>query len=251
MTKWQKRILLPLLAAVLLLNGTLFVVANASRLPPSIRAPVWEFTYNNLSLPSRNEPYGVYPNKSFGLTDSIAVVFYDDHEKHVVIIRPGGDDHRHAAMQGIYHLRVNAPNDREAARLLRKFLNEIGFKGSISTALTFAHGSEARPMLGRSPLRSDIFALLSEYRPKDGYPDLAFVSCSVAAGEAGRKYIQQVADCYDLRVSASEKDVDWYVASKWFKSDEGKRNFEFVPGNWWTATPHEKELKRYSEVFPE
>lgn len=251
MSKRQKRILFPLLAVVLLLDGTLFVVANASRLPPSIRRPVWEFTYNNLSISSRNEPYGVYVNKNFGLTDTIAAVFYDNHENQVVAVRPGGDDHRHAAMQGVYHLRVNAPNGREAARLLHEFFKEIGFKGSISTAVTFAHGSQARPMLGRSRLGDDFFALLSEYRPKEGYPDLAFVSCSVAAGEAGRKYIQQVADCYDLRVSASEKDVEWYVISKWIKSDEGKRNFEFTPGNWWTATPHEKELKRYSEVFTE
>jgi hypothetical protein len=36
---------------------------------------VWEFTYNNLSISSRNEPYGVYVNKNFGLTDTIATVY--------------------------------------------------------------------------------------------------------------------------------------------------------------------------------
>nr|MBA3240603.1 hypothetical protein [Acidobacteriota bacterium] len=146
MTPWQKRTLIFIVALTFLVNGTYLAVANASSLPPAVRGSVWRLAYNYLSVaPRSNEAYGVYVNKEFGQTDEIVVAFYDGHENHVLITRPGGDDHRHAAMLKLYHLRVSASNDREAARLLREFLKDRGFKGSIRVALTFAHGAQARP----------------------------------------------------------------------------------------------------------
>lgn len=227
------------------------VVACASYLPLPLRRPVWRFGYNHLSIAARNEePYGVHVDKPFGLTDQIVMAFYDGRENHVLIVHPGGDDHRLAAMQMLPNIRVNAPNGAEAARLLRAFFAEIGFKGSIRAAVTFAHGAPAYPMLGRSKLGSDLFELLTEYRPQDGYTDLAFVSCSVARGNLGRSYIQRIADQYNLRVSASEQNIEWHFADRWFQSSKVKRNFDFEPDNWLVATPHEKELKKYLDVFP-
>lgn len=250
MKLWQKRTFSFIVTLILLVNGTYLVVANVSSLPLAVRGPVWRLAYNYLSVaPNSNEPYGVYVNKEFGHADKITVAFYDGQENHVLITRPGGDDHRHAAMLKLYHLRVSAPNDREAARLLREFLNNRGFKGSIRVALTFAHGAQARPMLGRTKLGVDLFSLLSEYRPDSGYADMVFVSCAVAEGEIGKKYIQKISDEYGIRVSASEKNVGWDFAAKWFKSDEGKRNFDIEVRDWWTAIPGENAPKRYSEVF--
>lgn len=154
-------------------------------------------------------------------------------------------------MQPIFHLRVNAPNDTEAARYLREFFVKEGFKGSIRMAQIFAHGAPARPMLGRSRLESNLFGLLSEYRPKEGYADLAFISCNVAQGDAGRNYIQHLADEYGLRITASEETVSWHITYKWFKCGAGKLNYEVEKQNWLIATPHEKQPKRYLEVFTE
>jgi hypothetical protein len=250
MTRWQKRTLIGVVALSLLVNGTYLVVANASSLPLAVRGTVWRFAYNYLSVaPSSDEAYGVYVNKEFGLTDEIAVAFYDGHENHVLVTHPGGDDHRHAAMLKLYHLRVSAPNDQEAVRVLRKFLKERGFKGSIRVALTFAHGAQAHPMLGRTSLGVDLFDVLTEYRPHSGYADMVFVSCAVAEGENGKRYIQKIADQYGIRVSACEKNIEWDFAAKWFKGDEGKRNFDIERQDWWTAVPNAGVPKKYSEVF--
>ncbi|HZH29213.1 MAG TPA: DUF4347 domain-containing protein [Pyrinomonadaceae bacterium] len=252
MTRWHKRILIFVIALTLLSNVTLFIVANASSLPPALRRPVWNFAYNHLSLaPRSGEPYAVYPNKDFGSEEELAVAFYDGHENNVLVTHPGGDDHRHAAMLKNYHLRVSAPNDQEAARLLREYLMARGFKGTIRVAITFAHGSQARPMLGRTRLGNDIFRLLSEYRPYDDYADVVFVSCDIARGEVGKKFIQRIADEYGVRVSASDRSVGWDFAAKWFKADEGKRNFEIEKQDWWTATPQGDAPRKYSEVFSE
>lgn len=249
---WRRSIAKVCFAFVIVVTITCLGYASIPYLPRGIRQPVARFYYNYLSLsPSNNEPYGVYLNKPFGPDDELVIAFYDGRENHVLIIRPGGDDHRHAAMQTVYHLRVNAPSGKEAVRYLREFFAKLGFRGSIRTSVSFAHGAPARPMLGRSILEEDLFSFLSEYRPQEGYADLAFVSCDVAKGDAGRKYIQQIADTYSLRVSASEESVSWYIDAKWLKSNEGKRNFEFEPQNWLTAIPHEKEPKRYREILAE
>lgn len=250
MKLWMKCILIAILICIFAIDGLYLAVAYSSYLPKEVRKPFGRFCYNHLSLaPSSNEPYGVYINNPFGPTEEISVVFYDGKENHLLIFHPGGDDHRYAAKQTIYNIRVNAPNEREAVRLLREFFTKIDFKGSIRTALTFAHGAPAMPLLGRSRLGTHLFKFISEYRMKNGYTDLAFVSCNVSRGDEGRKYIQSIADEYNLRVSASSESVRWNFASKWLKSDEGKRNFDFNAEDWLTSIPHEKEPKRYSEVF--
>lgn len=79
-----------------------------------------------LHLPQRRtrqpRKYGVYEITPFDLDADIWVAFGDGGERHVYIYRPGGDDYRQATLQKVFHLRVNAPNSSEAARLLREYL---------------------------------------------------------------------------------------------------------------------------------
>lgn len=211
-------------------------------LPLHMRQKYAHFAYAHLSVaPNNDEKPGVYENTPFDVNANISVAVYDGSERHVYVYRPGGDDHRLAAMQKKFHLRVNARNSRDAARMLREYLATRGFKGSISETCTFAHGSPASPRLGITKVGDELLTFLSEKKPNVGFADLYFVSCDVAQGAEGRDYIQSVADCYGLRVNASEDSIGWKV---WFPPAEGRPNYYLGKENWLVATPNEKEPKR-------
>lgn len=219
-------------------------VGLAAHMPPSIGRPLWKFGYCNLTIsPSNGEPYGVYVNREFSPTERLSIAVNDGQERHY-FTKPAGDDHRHAALQKFFHLRVNAPNDKEATRLLREFFAERGFRGTIGETVIFAHGEPASPRIGLSKMGDDLFGLLSKHRPTDGQGEIAFVSCEVAKGDEGRHYIQRVADEYGLRVAASERKIQWHFWVKWFKAFEGERNYEIEEGHWVVASPGEREPRR-------
>jgi hypothetical protein len=211
-------------------------------LPMPVRQGYRKFSYTYLSVaPANGEKYGVYEITPFGPEDEIWVAFGDGGERHVYGLLPGGDDFRHATLQKVFNLRVNAPNSEEAAHMLTEYLKARGFRGSIRGVCIFGHGDSGAPLLGLSAVGVGLLKLLSLKRPGSGYADLYFVNCNVAEGVVGRAYIHGVADEYDLRVNASKDTIGWNVFTR---PVEGNANYTLDRGNWLTATPHERELKR-------
>jgi hypothetical protein len=247
----KKRLLIPACVVVLAvaMTSAYSYFDPDIELPPSVQLPLLKFGYRHLSgPPCNNELYGAHIAKPFGPNDSLNIVVFDGKEIQV-FSRPGGDDHRHAAMDPMFHVRVNAPNDKEAARYLRELFAQIGFRGPVAQAVVFAHGGPARPKVGLSDMGTDLFELLSEHRPAEGYGVVSFVSCEVAQGDKGRRYIQQVANKYEFRVAASERKIQWDFLMKWFKFLEGVPNYEFKKSHWLVATPRQDEPRRWTDIM--
>lgn len=235
-----------LLTALCVIVGLICLPAAATlaepHLPMTIRQQYRLFSYTYLSVaPTNKEPYGVYVVTPFAPDAEIRVAFCDGGERHTYGLRPGGDDFRRATLQKFFNLRVNAPNSREAERLLREYLAAHGFRGSVREVCFFGHGDIATPLLGLYKVGDELLKLLSELKPASGLADLYFVNCSVAEGAEGRAYIHGVADNYGLRINASEDTIGWMLSGR---TPDGKANYQLGKESWLVASSHESELKR-------
>lgn len=217
-------------------------------LPQSVQVPLLRFGQRHLSGPPGNkEPYGARVLKPLKPGEPVLVSVCDSREQQI-FSRPGGDDHLHAALGPDFHVMVNAPNDREAARYLRELFDSIGYRGPVAQTVVFAHGGPAKPKIGLSDFGTDLFQFLSERRPATGYGEVFFVSCDVARGVEGRGYIRQVANTFDLRVAAPERKVQWHFWVKWVGLLDDVANYDLRKEHWLVAEPRRGALSRWSET---
>jgi hypothetical protein len=237
-----------ILASATILTAAINHFDPEVELPQSVQVPLLRFGQRHLGgPPSNKEPYGARVLKPFGPDEPILVSVCDSREQQI-LSRPGGDDHLHAALGPAFHVLVNAPNDKEAARYLRELFDRIGYRGLVAQTVIFAHGAPAKPKIGLSDVGTDLFQFVSERRPVRGYGEVLFVSCDVARGDDGRQYIQHVADMFGLRVGAPERNVQWHFWVKWFGFLDDMPNYDLRKEHWLIAEPRREALSRWSET---
>lgn len=128
---------------VVLIMMTVFEVG-----PIGVRASVSSITHDQLAVtPTNTDSRGVYVNTLFNSMTPLHVAVYNGSNKHPLYFGAGGADFEHAAKTPYFHVRVNATDSAEAARLLRGYLDSVSFDGTIAEIAVMDHGRAGAQML--------------------------------------------------------------------------------------------------------
>lgn len=181
---------------------------------------------------------GVIFNKRVADGQVVNVGFCDATEERIAGLHPGGDDFVLPCTSGDIDLCVNAKDSAGAISALEPELKRRGLK--VGLAAFFGHGSPGRQMIGRRPVTAELLRFLSEHRATDRVPEINFMGCTVADGEKGRGYLQQVATKYRFNAFASCDYVDWDVVLRFDKT-----NFSVNPDATYVAVPDGEGAKKH------
>jgi hypothetical protein len=203
--------------------------------------------------PSHREPFEAVEKTPLRSYQNLDLAVYDGSYTHDGGIALGGDHFLHAASLPYFELRVNGRDSDSAAEAVERRLAERGAQDSATFANVWVidHGDRATPMMNGSVLGDNFYNFVSKHRPEGDLPNLYFLECRVAEGDDGKRFIQGLADHYHIRVYASERDVEWHVWRKlWRTIPADERNFNFTVGDWFVATPGGGTPQRLREAPP-